>query len=67
MAMSKIFRALLLSAAATGAAAFVVTKLQQMTKSEKESPGSNEALEVRADALPDDEVQALTDELGSML
>lgn len=65
--MSKILRALLLSAAATGAAALVVTKMQQLSEEKKQSPVSNEALEVRAESLPDQEVKALTDELGSML
>ena len=65
--MSKIVRAFLISAAATGAAAFIVTQLQQKETNKRKDISSGQSSEVEADALSEHQVKALTDELGTML
>lgn len=65
--MSKIVRALLLSALATGVAAVVVNKMQEKDQEVKPAPVQRDPFEVQADTLSEGEVKRLTDELGTML
>ncbi|MBX2818256.1 MAG: hypothetical protein KTR29_01205 [Rhodothermaceae bacterium] len=65
--MSKIIRALLLSAAATGVAAFVVSKMQHSEKNKGLEKAPKDPFEVQAESLTEHEVKQLTDELGNML
>lgn len=67
VSMSKIIRALILSAAATGVAALVVTKIQQSKVSNPSKETRRDPFEVDAETLPESEVNRLTDELGAML
>ena len=64
--MSKIVRALILSAAATGAAALVVVNVQKRLAKQPQDLPKGPA-EVDADSLSEGEVKRLTDELGAML
>ena len=65
--MSDIKRALLLSALATGVAAFVVRQFQSSKmKKRKTSPDLSPG-EVDADKLSETEIEQLTDELSTML
>lgn len=64
--MNKIFRALLISAAATGVAAVVVSQMRQGRKTE--SPASTQKpFMVDAEALSEEEKNHLTSELDAML
>ena len=65
--MSNIMRALLLSIAATGVAALVVTKIQQPKTNQNLKEDPKGPAEIEADALSENEVTRLTDELGAML
>ena len=65
--MSKIIRALLLSAVATGVAAFVVSKMQHSEKNNGLEEAPKDPFEVQAESLSENEVKQLTDELGNML
>ena len=64
--MSKIVRALLLSAVATGAAALVVTQLQRKQLSGSPKNHKQNGI-IDADALSEEERNRLTNELGNML
>jgi len=67
--MSKIVRALLISAAATGAFAVELTLVK--SRSEKPAPASEErapeSLQVDADRMPEAQRDALLDELAAHL
>ena len=65
--MSNLVRAFLLSAAATGLAALVVTKIQQRGSLLEGVETPPDDFEVDAEALGEDAVQQLTDELDTML
>ena len=65
--MGKLFRTLLITAAATGAAAFVLTKFQEpaFPPPKRDVPPRPPAPE--PDEFTDEQVQALTDELAAQL
>lgn len=64
--MNKILRALLISATATGVAAVVVSKMQQVRKSESPAPDQKPFM-VDAESLSEEEKDQLTNELDAML
>ncbi|MEM8484494.1 MAG: hypothetical protein AAF564_03040 [Bacteroidota bacterium] len=62
--MSKLFRALIISAVATGAAAVIINAVQQRASKDEARDDSNF---VDAEKLSQEERAMLTDELNAML
>lgn len=60
-------RALLLSALATGVAAFVVHTIETRPGKQRAGTGRADSREVQTDTLTDEDVERLSNELESML
>ena len=60
-------RALLLSAIATGVATVIVNNVQNRYKQSVQQSGKNDAIEVNTEAMTEEQVQLLSNELESML